>query len=54
MIDDHFKNLNNFNGEKILFTATHNVSAHINGYTRVNNWEDVRRLLIMDFSTQMN
>ena len=45
MIDDHFKNLGNFEGEKLLFTATHNFNTHIRGYTRVNNWEDVRNLL---------
>jgi len=45
MIDDHLKNLDNFNGHKILFTATHNVNI-TGGYTRVNNWEEVRRLLL--------
>lgn len=44
MIDDHLKNLNYFNGERILFTATHNVN--ITGYTRVNNWQEVRDLLL--------
>ncbi len=46
MIDDHFKNLGNFNGEKLLFTAAHNINTHINGYTRVNNWTEVRGLLM--------
>ncbi|MFT3827603.1 MAG: 5'(3')-deoxyribonucleotidase [Chitinophagaceae bacterium] len=46
MIDDHLKNLDPFEGEKILFTATHN--SHIQGYTRVNNWEEVRELLLND------
>ena len=46
MIDDHFNNLGNFNGEKILFTATHNINIHIKGYTRVNSWADVKNLLI--------
>jgi 5'-nucleotidase len=46
MIDDHFKNLDYFNGEKLLFTATHNINTHKNGYTRVNNWEEVRGLLM--------
>lgn len=44
MIDDHLKNLDYFNGEKLLFTATHNV--HVTGYTRVNNWDEVRALLL--------
>jgi 5'-nucleotidase len=46
MIDDHFKNLRNFNGEKLLFTATHNINTHIAGYTRVNSWAEIRDLLI--------
>ena len=47
MIDDHLKNLDHFEGRKLLFTATHN--THIEGYTRVNNWEEVRKLLLTDF-----
>ena len=50
LIDDHLKNLNNFNGEKLLFTATHNVNTHLNGYKRVNDWEEVRGLLIGNLS----
>ena len=44
MIDDHLKNLDFFPGERILFTATHN--TNVNGYTRVNDWEEVRALLL--------
>ena len=44
MIDDHLKNLDNFNGNKLLFTAPHNIN--ITGYTRVNDWEEVRKLLL--------
>ena len=46
MIDDHFKNLNYFNGEKLLFSATHNINTNKNGFTRVNNWGEVRSLLM--------
>ena len=46
MIDDHLKNLNHFTGEKILFSATHNIGTHINGYKRVNDWEEVRSMFI--------
>jgi 5'-nucleotidase len=46
MIDDHLKNLNNFQGEKLLFTATHNVNFESQEYTRVNNWEAVRDILL--------
>lgn len=46
MIDDHFKNLDNFNGEKLLFTATHNIHMDSKGYTRINNWMEVSDLLL--------
>jgi len=39
MIDDHVKNLDNFSGTGLLFTACHNVN--INGRIRVNNWKEV-------------
>ena len=48
MIDDHLKNLNYFKGEKLLFSATHNINTQINGYKRVNNWAEVKELLIGD------
>jgi 5'-nucleotidase len=47
MIDDHVKNLSHFKGEKILFTATHNMHMQDTGYRRVNNWEEVRNLLMV-------
>jgi 5'-nucleotidase len=47
MIDDHVKNLSHFNGEKLLFTATHNMNMHGTGYRRVNNWEEVRDLFML-------
>jgi 5'(3')-deoxyribonucleotidase len=47
MIDDHLKNLKHFNGEKLLFTATHNMNIQSPEYTRVNNWEEVRGLLMV-------
>ncbi|HEY8735156.1 MAG TPA: 5'(3')-deoxyribonucleotidase [Puia sp.] len=47
MIDDHVKNLTHFNGEKLLFTATHNVNMNDTGYRRVNNWEEIRDLFML-------
>lgn len=44
MIDDHLKNLDYFNGEKLLFTAPHNVN--VTKYTRVNNWKEVAGILL--------
>ena len=40
MIDDKVSNLRTFNGQGILFTASHNV--HDEGYHRVHNWLEVR------------
>lgn len=44
MIDDHLKNLDYFDGEKLLFTSPHN--ALIEKYTRVNNWKEVADILL--------
>ena len=41
MIDDLPHNLKGFNGEKLLFTAPHNM--HIQELTRLNNWNEVER-----------
>jgi 5'-nucleotidase len=39
LIDDHIKNLDNFSGVPLLFSASHNVN--INRHTRMNNWEEI-------------
>ena len=41
MIDDLPHNLKGFNGEKLLFTAPHNM--HIQEFTRLNNWNEVEK-----------
>ncbi|HSI76791.1 MAG TPA: hypothetical protein VK957_12890 [Lunatimonas sp.] len=47
MIDDHFKNLNVFKGERtILFTQPHNSIADPGKHHRVENWKEVERLLL--------
>ena len=47
MIDDHFKNLNGFNGKlSILYTQPHNIYADNGRHTRVHNWQDIERLLL--------
>ena len=45
MIDDHFKNLDNFNGRTLLFTQPHNVKED-RGHQRVNDWKEVASLLL--------
>ncbi|HLA59757.1 MAG TPA: hypothetical protein VK622_13380 [Puia sp.] len=47
MIDDHVKNLTHFKGEKLLYTATHNINMHDTGYRRVNNWEEIKDLFLL-------
>lgn len=39
MIDDHLKNLDFFDGEKLLFSAPHNLT--VTGYNRFDNWKQV-------------
>jgi 5'-nucleotidase len=44
MIDDLPRNLEKFGGEKLIFTAPHNM--HINKFTRVNNWKEIGDMLL--------
>ncbi len=44
MIDDYLKNLDYFDGEKLLYTAPHN--QLLQGHNRVNNWQEVADLLL--------
>jgi len=44
LIDDRSYNLQRFKGRPILFTSPHNV--HENHFERVQDWEDVARLLL--------
>jgi len=44
MIDDHPKNLDRFEGERILFTQPHNLFHKCSEYIRINNWEELINL----------
>lgn len=46
MIDDHFKNLDHFNGTTILFTQPHNALTPEGRHTRVHNWQQIAELLL--------
>lgn len=46
MIDDHFKNLDYFEGETLLFTAPHNAHAAVGRHRRVNNWLEIEQILL--------
>ena len=39
-----YRNLGNFRGEGIVYTAPHNVTEK--RFRRVNNWEDVRKMFL--------
>jgi 5'-nucleotidase len=46
MIDDHFKNLDYFEGQTILFDQPHNHLTDAGKHTRVFSWEEIGKLLI--------
>ncbi|MCR8632096.1 5'-3'-deoxyribonucleotidase [Paenibacillus sp. N5-1-1-5] len=48
LIDDSPKNIERFIGQGLLFTAPHNI--HETRYLRVNNWQEVKKLLLNDKS----
>ena len=45
MIDDHPKNLDFFEGRRIIFTQPHNYYVSNDSYTRVNSWAQIMNLL---------
>ncbi|HEX5171787.1 MAG TPA: 5'(3')-deoxyribonucleotidase [Cyclobacteriaceae bacterium] len=46
MIDDHFKNLDRFEGKTFLFTQPHNVGHSERSHHRVNSWIDIAGILL--------
>jgi 5'(3')-deoxyribonucleotidase len=47
MIDDHFKNLNSFQGPlSILYTQPHNAYADNGRHKRVHDWKDIAAMLL--------
>ncbi len=45
MIDDHLKNLNFFNGRRILFSQPHNILIKDSNFERVNSWRQIMDIL---------
>ena len=45
LIDDHYKNLDPFSNRSLLFTQPHNIADN-RGHERVNNWQEVAKLLL--------
>lgn len=46
MIDDHFKNLDYFDGETLLFTQPHNKLNNDHKHRRVNSWYEIEKILL--------
>lgn len=46
MIDDHFKNLDTFQGKTLLFTQPHNQDAPNKRHRRVGNWQEIAEILL--------
>ncbi|GEO20394.1 5' nucleotidase, NT5C type [Cyclobacterium qasimii] len=46
MIDDHFKNLDVFDGKTFLFTQPHNEKSSPGKHERVNNWNEIKKILL--------
>ncbi|TAM93615.1 MAG: 5'(3')-deoxyribonucleotidase [Chitinophagaceae bacterium] len=44
MIDDRVRNFKDFKGRKLLYSAHHNIFE--TNYERVNNWKEIRQLLL--------
>jgi 5'(3')-deoxyribonucleotidase len=45
MLDDHLKNLDSFDGQKILFTQPHNTYVLKDYFQRVDNWGQIMNIL---------
>ncbi|MCG2617120.1 5'(3')-deoxyribonucleotidase [Terrimonas sp. NA20] len=47
MIDDHFRNLDSFTGDtSLLFSQPHNIQSDPGRHQRVNNWEEISKILL--------
>ncbi len=45
MIDDHFRNLDHFEGRTLLFTQPHNQLTNPGRHRRVHSWKEIEQLL---------
>ena len=48
MIDDHLKNLDNFDGETIMFIQPHNINNIDHHHKTVSSWAEIEKLLLSD------
>ena len=48
MIDDHFKNLDHFEGESFLFSQPHNKLNNDHKHRRVDSWNEIEKILLQE------
>ena len=46
MIDDHFKNLDNFDGETLMFVQPHNINSNGHRHKPVASWAEIEKYLL--------
>jgi 5'-nucleotidase len=46
MIDDHFKNLDNFDGETMMFIQPHNLKVTDHHHKIVSTWAEIEKILL--------
>jgi 5'-nucleotidase len=46
MIDDHFKNLDYFKGETLMFVQPHNLNSTGHRHKKVYSWQEIEKLLL--------
>ncbi|WP_018625823.1 5' nucleotidase, NT5C type [Niabella aurantiaca] len=46
MLDDHFKNLDHFNGRTLLYAQPHNMTKDPGKHVRVADWQEVEQVLL--------
>jgi 5'-nucleotidase len=46
MIDDHFKNLDNFKGETLMYIQPHNLNSTGHKHKRVASWAEIEKYLL--------
>jgi len=46
MIDDHFKNLDNFIGETLMFVQPHNINSTGHNHRKVSSWAEIEKYLL--------
>jgi 5'-nucleotidase len=54
MIDDHFKNLDYFEGETIMYIQPHNINSTGHKHKKVFSWNDIEKLLLQDDGNHSN